>query len=52
MNPKDHKPINERDFKEAIKEVLLKPTPNRTKYQSKNPTNKELNTRFKLEKRE
>lgn len=51
MNPKDHKPITEAELAQAVREVLLKPVSTRAKYQNKKPTRKELNTRFKLERR-
>ena len=51
MNPKDHKPITEAEFAEAMKKVFLKPVSNRAKYENKKPTRKELNTRFKLVKK-
>ena len=40
-----------KDFEKAIKEVLLKPSPKRVKYENKKPTQKELNIKWKLEKR-
>ena len=51
MNPKDHKPITEAEFAEAMKKVFLKPVSTRAKYENKKPTRKELNTRFKLVKK-
>ena len=46
-----YRKITEEEFAEAVKEILLKPVSSRAKYQNKKPTQKELNTKWKLEKR-
>ena len=42
---------NQKQFKKAVKEILLKPQQKRAKYENKKPTSKQLNTRFKLQKK-
>ena len=46
-----YRKITEEEFAKVVKEVLLKPVPSRAKYQNKKPTQQELNTKWKLEKR-
>lgn len=51
MNPKAHKPITEKQFKKAIKNVLGASKPPKTLYENRKPTKEELNTKWKLVKR-
>ncbi len=41
----------EKEFKEVVKEVLFARPPEKSLYQNKKPTEKELHTPFKLQKK-
>ncbi len=51
IKQEDHEEITWDEFDEAVKKVLLKPMDKKSRYENREPTKKELETGYKLEKR-
>ena len=51
FNPDNFEPVTMEEFEKAVKGVLLKPVRERAKYENREPTKKELETGYTLEKR-